>query len=135
MSGNSDKVDRHVGRRLRDKRLAEEVTQAELAEELGVPTGDVRLYEEGRKRIPPRLLVQASELLNIDINWFFEGAPEAEPKPEVARASKELARFLAMPESVALIRAFVAIPTHNERQAVVDFAQRAGGTGAAARRH
>ncbi len=78
------------------------------------------MFESGEKRIPPRRLIEAADLFKVTIGYFFEGAPVAAPPQNAALMNQDLVRFLAMPESYALVKAFVAIPDQVRRQGVVD---------------
>lgn len=119
-------VERHMGQRLREQREAHGLTPEDLAERLGISTAQVHLFEQGAKRIPPRYLIQAAETFRVSIGWFFEDIPQSNCAPPISGINAEMVRFLAMPESFALVSAFVAISSRDRRLTVVDYAKMAG---------
>lgn len=66
-------MDRHVGQRIRERRLVMELKQEQLAEELGISFQQLQKYEVGENRIPAVRLYEVSRKLNVDIGWFFGG--------------------------------------------------------------
>jgi transcriptional regulator with XRE-family HTH domain len=66
-------IDRHVGSRLRMRRLASGMSQQSLAEEIGVTFQQVQKYEKGMNRIGASRLQQAANVLEISVPFFFEG--------------------------------------------------------------
>jgi transcriptional regulator with XRE-family HTH domain len=65
-------ADRHVGRRLRERRLQCGLSLAELATALGVSTQQARKYEAGVNGIPAARLPELAVLLGVTTAWFFE---------------------------------------------------------------
>jgi transcriptional regulator with XRE-family HTH domain len=68
-------VDKHVGGRVRMRRLICGVTQVQLADKLGVTFQQVQKYEKGSNRIGASRLHQISQALDTPISFFFEGSP------------------------------------------------------------
>src|ERR687892_27592 len=66
-------VDRHVGARLRDRRIMLGLTQHQLAEMIGVTYQQAHKYERGINRISASRLYKAAQVLDIDVSYFFEG--------------------------------------------------------------
>jgi transcriptional regulator with XRE-family HTH domain len=88
----------NVGWRLRQARLAAGITQAELAEELGLDEAVMRSYERGVGRVPPRHLLAMAGLLGLSLeNLFTRWSSEQRPLDVLAlqRLGKfrRLARF------------------------------------------
>ncbi len=135
MGQDLQKVDRHIGQKLRQRREASGLTREELGEKIGISAAQVRLFEDGEKRIPPRRLIEAAELFKVSIDTFFQGAPETVSSPEVANISSDVMRFLSMPEAFALVSAFVALPHSSQRQAVVEYARTARNPSAMSQRY
>ena len=75
-------ADRHVGRRLRERRVQRGLSLAELAEALGVSTQQARKYEAGLNGIPAVRLPHLAALLGVTPAWFFE---ELEGRAELYR--------------------------------------------------
>ncbi len=116
-------VGSHLGRRLRERREARGMTRDQLAARLGTSPCEVAMFEDGTKRIPPRHLIQAAEALGASLQWFLEGAPSLGSGAPLGQVSRDLVRFLSMPESYQLISAFIAISNRERRQSVVRQAQ------------
>jgi transcriptional regulator with XRE-family HTH domain len=70
-------ADRHVGRRLRERRVQRGLSLAELAGALGVSIQQARKYEAGVNGIPAARLPQLAAILGVTTGWFFEELAEA----------------------------------------------------------
>jgi transcriptional regulator with XRE-family HTH domain len=70
-------ADRHVGRRVRERRLQRGLSLAELAGALGISTQQARKYEAGVNGIPASRLPELAVLLGVTTAWFFEELDEA----------------------------------------------------------
>jgi transcriptional regulator with XRE-family HTH domain len=81
-----DPVDRYVGARIRERRRALALTQAQLAAVLGVGEQQLRRFERGSSRLSPRQLLALSLRLQVGPGYLLEGAPagdEPHDDPEV----------------------------------------------------
>ena len=67
----------YVGRQLRLQRRKMRLSMKELARELGVTYQQVQKYEVGKNALRPTMLWQAAALLEVPIEYFFEGIEEA----------------------------------------------------------
>jgi transcriptional regulator with XRE-family HTH domain len=92
-------VDRHVGVRVRDRRILLGMTQQQLAELIGVTFQQAHKYEKGTNRVTAGRLYTIARALGVDISYFYEGLANkgsAAPSPR-QRLLLELARnFLAI---------------------------------------
>lgn len=66
-------VDRQVGVALRNLRLAHAMSQAELAERIGVEVAEIDGYEQGRLRIDARRLIELAHLFHTPVSSFWVG--------------------------------------------------------------
>jgi transcriptional regulator with XRE-family HTH domain len=66
-------IDRHVGRRIRERRIMLGMPQQDLARLLGVSYQQVHKYERGINRISVGALYQIAQALGAGIEDFFEG--------------------------------------------------------------
>lgn len=72
-------VDRHVGQRLRERRIQLGLSLAQLAAALGVSTQQVRKYEAGCNGLPASRLADLAAVLGVEMGWLFEGlSPEGD---------------------------------------------------------
>ena len=69
-------IDVHVGNRIRFRRQALQLSQCELAKQMGVTFQQIQKYERGSNRITAGRLWDLSCILDVDINFFFEDLPE-----------------------------------------------------------
>lgn len=67
------KTDVHIGRRVRERRVAMGLSQSELAEGLGISFQQVQKYESGANRISGSRLWDVASLLQVPVGYFFEG--------------------------------------------------------------
>src|SRR4051795_6452929 len=68
-------VDKHVGSRVRMRRLMLEMSQEKLGEALGLTFQQVQKYEKGTNRIGASRLQQIADILHVSVAFLFEGAP------------------------------------------------------------
>lgn len=66
-------VDRHVGTRMRARRIMLGLTQQQLADLIGVTYQQAHKYERGINRIAAGRLYKVAQVLGVEINYFFEG--------------------------------------------------------------
>jgi transcriptional regulator with XRE-family HTH domain len=74
-------ADRHVGRRLRERRVQRGLSLAELAAVLGVSTQQARKYEAGVNGIPAVRLPDLAKRLGVTTAWFFEELEDGAYRP------------------------------------------------------
>jgi len=92
-------ADRHVGLRIRERRIMLGLSQQQLAQMIGVTYQQAHKYERGLNRISAGRLFEIAQVLGVPISWFFEGmrAPgvtvEMSPRQ---RMCLELARNFAL---------------------------------------
>ncbi|MDH3476079.1 MAG: helix-turn-helix domain-containing protein [Rhodospirillales bacterium] len=84
-------TDVHIGRRLREARLARGLSQGALGKKLGVTFQQVQKYESGANRIGGSRLWDISGILDVPVSYFFEGLAAtvgkgAREKPHEAEA-------------------------------------------------
>jgi transcriptional regulator with XRE-family HTH domain len=68
-------VDRHVGARVRMRRIHIGLSQEKLGEALGITFQQIQKYEKGANRIGASRLQHAAKVLGVPVNYFFDGAP------------------------------------------------------------
>src|SRR6202163_4841128 len=80
LSGHSMKrspkpVDKHVGSRVRMRRLMLDMSQEKLGSALGLTFQQVQKYEKGTNRIGASRLQHISHIFQVPVAFFFDGAP------------------------------------------------------------
>jgi transcriptional regulator with XRE-family HTH domain len=78
MKKEPNPIDRHVGTRLRSRRIGVGMSQEKLGDALGITFQQIQKYEKGANRIGASRLQLASKVLGVPVNYFFDGAPAAE---------------------------------------------------------
>ncbi len=73
MADHPDPVDIHVGQQVRKRRNALSMSQEKLGKALGLTFQQVQKYERGMNRIGSSRLYHLSQILDVDIPYFFEG--------------------------------------------------------------
>src|SRR4026207_2406335 len=70
-------IDRHVGSRVRMRRMMLSMSQEKLGDALGLTFQQVQKYEKGTNRIGASRLQQIAHILQVPVAFFFEGAPHS----------------------------------------------------------
>ena len=73
--GALNPIDKHVGSRVRMRRLMLDMSQTYLGDALGPSWQQVQKYEKGANRIGAARLQHISQILQVTVPFFFEGAP------------------------------------------------------------
>jgi transcriptional regulator with XRE-family HTH domain len=123
MKKSPNPVDKHVGSRMRTRRLLAGMSQEKLGEALGITFQQIQKYEKGTNRISASRLQQVSRVLGVPVEYFYEGGPQLEgPQPDFADggASDYVSDFLLTNEGVQLMRAFLRIKDAAVRRRVID---------------
>ncbi|BBF92690.1 helix-turn-helix domain-containing protein [Blastochloris tepida] len=115
-------TDKHVGARVRMRRMMIGMSQEKLGDALGITFQQVQKYEKGTNRIGASRLQQIAKTLGVSVSFFFEGAPDIGDAGGFADGPSPayVAEFLASSEGLALTRAFTRIKSPNVRRRVVD---------------
>ena len=113
-------VDRHVGARIRARRLVLGTTQQTVAARLGVTFQQVQKYELGINRVSASRLWLMAQVLSVPVEYFYDGLPvEAERGKDVPKIP---ANAPADSDSSALLRCFAAIDP-SKRTRLLDLAR------------
>ena len=131
-SGNSfsasstkpDPIDRHVGNRIKMRRLAMNMSQTKLGHALGVTFQQIQKYETGANRISASRLQQVSEALNVPPSFFFDKIPSKgssiEKSPQQSQETQVVIEFMHTAEGILLNQAFARIGHPEVRKRIVD---------------
>ena len=66
-------IDRHVGAKLRERRLMLGMSQQQMAELIGVTYQQAHKYEKGINRIAGGRLYTIAQALGVEVSYFYEG--------------------------------------------------------------
>jgi transcriptional regulator with XRE-family HTH domain len=123
--GPLNPIDKHVGSRVRMRRLMLDMSQSDIADALGVTFQQVQKYEKGTNRISASRLQHISQILQVPVPFFFEGAPAASGVRPSAKGTADapspayVSDFLATSDGLALVKAFRGIEDAKLRRAIV----------------
>jgi transcriptional regulator with XRE-family HTH domain len=124
-------VDKHVGSRVRMRRLMLGMSQSKLADGLGLTFQQVQKYEKGTNRMGASRLQHLSHILQIPVPFFFEGAPHLAGQPDGSREAPSPAyvfEFLATTDGLSLTKAFMQIKEPRLRRRIVKLVDQIAGT-------
>ncbi|SER69511.1 Transcriptional regulator, contains XRE-family HTH domain [Tranquillimonas rosea] len=93
-------VDAHVGRQLKTARHLRELSQGDVARNLGVSFQQVQKYESGTNRVSASRLFELAVMLHVPPGYFFDGlsgldSPDEDERltPEDAQIARALSRI------------------------------------------
>ncbi len=121
-------IDKHVGSRVRMRRMMLGMSQEKLGNALGLTFQQVQKYEKGTNRIGASRLQQIAQTLQVQVAFFFEGAPTIGAGSRVDGMSEApspayVSDFLATSDGLALTKAFMRIADSKLRRRIVDLVE------------
>jgi transcriptional regulator with XRE-family HTH domain len=121
-------IDKHVGSRVRMRRMMVGMSQEKLGDALGLTFQQVQKYEKGTNRIGASRLQQISSILQVPVAFFFEGAPQASNDDidlnlDGAPSPAYVSDFLATSDGLALTKSFMRIKDAKLRRRIVDLVE------------
>ncbi len=119
-------IDKHVGSRVRMRRMMLNMSQEKLGDALGLTFQQVQKYEKGTNRIGASRLQQISNILQVPVEFFFEGAPHLAGTVRAdgdAPSPAYVSDFLASSDGLALTKAFMRISDAKLRRRIVDLVE------------
>ena len=112
-------VDKHVGKKIRQRRWLVGMTQQQLAAEVGIKFQQIQKYETGANRVSASRLWDIAATLDVQISFFFEGL---EPSEENGVNGAVPSDLMADKEALDLVRSYYAIP-ETQRRRLFDLAR------------
>ena len=109
----TDSIDKHVGTRLRVRRMMLGLSQTYVGDAIGVTFQQMQKYEKGTNRISASRLQQAAGVLGVPVSYFFEGTsakagPAEDPMDDLANST-----------SLRLVMAFTRITDRELRRRIL----------------
>lgn len=123
MAKSPNPIDKHVGSRMRLRRVLVGLSQEKLGDALGITFQQVQKYEKGTNRVGASRLQLAAKVLGVPVNFFFEGTQaESELISGISEAVTEpfSADFARSAEGIQLISAFQKIKEPKLRKKIID---------------
>lgn len=119
-------IDKHVGSRVRMRRMMISMSQEKLGDRLGITFQQIQKYEKGTNRIGASRLQQIGSVLGVPVSFFFEGAPAPDGAPESFGESVSpayVSDFLATSDGLSLTKAFMKVQDPKVRRRIVDLVE------------
>ena len=112
-TGRTQDIDRHVGARIRERRIMLGLTQQQLADLIGVTYQQAHKYERGINRVSAGRLFEVAQVLSVPVTYFFDGL------------SQETERGVSPRERMCLelARNFAQIPNERHQEALSQLAR------------
>ena len=123
-------TDKHVGSRVRMRRMMLGMSQEKLGDALKLTFQQVQKYEKGTNRIGASRLQQIAHFLQVPVSFFFEGAPDfpgSTSGMSEAPSPAYVSDFLATSDGLALTKAFMRIKDAKLRRRIVDLVSQIAG--------
>src|SRR5512132_267038 len=123
-------IDKHVGSRVRMRRMMLAMSQEKLGDALGLTFQQVQKYEKGTNRIGASRLQQISDVLQVPVAFFFAGAPNASAPHGSHGSALSMAQiddFVSNSDGLRLIGAFMRIDNAALRRRIVMLVQEIAG--------
>lgn len=106
-------TDRHVGARIRERRIMLGFSQQQMADLIGVTYQQAHKYERGINRISAGRLYEIAQVLGVAVGYFFEGL-DSQRSPELSARQRMC---------LELARNFSSIPNERHQEALSQLAR------------
>jgi len=116
-------IDIQVGNRVRIRRMLIGMSQERLGDLLGLTFQQVQKYEKGVNRIGAGRLFEVSRILNVPIDFFYEGVEgrlAGQPGMAEPEGAPPVMEFVSSGEGLQLSLAFMKIKDAKVRKRVLD---------------
>ena len=110
-------VDVYVGSRLKELRVLNMMSQAELGSKLGLTFQQIQKYEKGSNRVSSSRLWEIAQIFNVTVTYFFEGY-ESEKASSKEPAKKSITSGFAR-DSYQFTVLFAAIEDKKLRSTII----------------
>ncbi len=107
-------VDRHVGSRIRERRVMLGLSQQQMADMIGVTYQQAHKYERGINRISAGRIYEIAQVLRVPVSYFFDGIDDTCGADELSMRQRMC---------LELARNFTQIPSDRHREALSQLAR------------
>ena len=120
-------TDKHVGSRVRMRRMLLSMSQEKLGDALDLTFQQVQKYEKGTNRIGASRLHHIADILQVPVAFFFEDTPGQSKTKNDAPSPAYVSDFLATTDGLALTKAFMQIKGAKLRRNIVNLVKEIAG--------
>lgn len=110
-------VDRALGKKIKQRRLEIDLSQDELARQLGITFQQIQKYEGGTNRVSVSRLLDICRVLKVKPGYFLDDAAD------LREDGGEESRFALDQSSMKLVRYFRKIDDSKLKQQLITFAK------------
>lgn len=119
--GGRQRVDVHVGQRVRQRRWMVGMTQQQLGDSIGVRFQQIQKYETGANRITASHLWALADVMMVPVSFFFEGlGGQADDvndiRGDIFTKKEKLEIAQTHKRDLEIIRAYFSIPEERRRR-------------------
>lgn len=123
-NGLPNPVDRHVGVRIRTRRIMLGLSQTELGDAVGVSFQQIQKYERGMNRVSASVLYAIGDKLRVSISYFYYGygGDDTEALSEEERESQMHSAYalLNSDQGLEVAMAIASIKQPEKRRMIID---------------
>jgi len=112
-----DDVERHIGKQIKMLRMAQKISQKELAKQMDITYQQVQKYETGLNRISVSRLWQICNIFSITPNFLFENVLDVSTKSH--SPSDLIPNNVATSQDIKLMLAFKNIDDGDNRNLMI----------------
>ncbi len=121
--GTPSPIDRHVGARVKLRRILLGLSQEQLGGALGVTFQQVQKYERGINRIGASRLFDLTRILDVPVDFFFDDLPDELRSAVPTRHDGTGALAQLDQEAETLVTAYYAIADRKVRSEIYQLAK------------
>ena len=114
-----DPIDKHVGSRVRMRRMMLDMSQTALGQAFGVSFQQVQKYEKGMNRMGASRLQQAADILGVSVPFFLKTCRARSLRDRAHRCRITSTSFVSSYDGMRLIKAFMRLDNGGLRRAIV----------------
>ena len=128
-SKDPSNIDKHIGYKLKLRRVDSGMSQEALGEKVGLSFQQIQKYEKGANRISASRLFELTRILEVDISYFFEVYETSGYylRMEDSAFIPKFLDFVSSNEGMSLNQAFTRIKSRRTRRAMIDMAKSSRG--------
>jgi transcriptional regulator with XRE-family HTH domain len=119
-----DRVDVQVGSRIRLLRQGAQMSQTDLAEQLGVTFQQVQKYGKGMNRIGAGRLTKIAAVLGIPVSELLADDGAAQSNRRAVAEARSPLKLITPPGALKLLRAYTRIDDRDQRRNIVALVER-----------
>jgi transcriptional regulator with XRE-family HTH domain len=119
-----DRVDVQVGSRIRLLRQGAQMSQTDLAEQLGVTFQQVQKYEKGMNRVSAGRLTKIAAVLAMPVSELLGDDGTGQTNRRAVAEARSPLKLITPPGALKLLRAYARIDDRDQRRNIVALIER-----------